>query len=174
MSKLYEDGKPMMADREIQIIDDLIEKHQVKRVLEWGSGNSTTYFSEKHECIKEWVAVEHAEDYFEIIRDRAKTTKNEKVNIRFIPEERSYINEPLLWGKFDFIFVDGIYRYECLSNAFKIVEPKGIILLHDWSRKESQGIMEKYGSIVTILCDGELPQPDGFKAHRGLAQFNVK
>lgn len=165
-------GMPMMADREIQIIDELIEKHQVKRVLEWGSGNSTTYFSSKHECIEEWIAIEHASDYFEITRDKIKDTQNTKAKVEHITNREGYINDPLKWGEFDLILVDGLYRDECMVNALKIAHGGTIVLLHDSARKESARMMEKYKDRIRILCDGELPQPTGFMAHRGIARLN--
>ncbi len=61
--------KPMMSDKEIDIIDNLIEELKPRTVLEWGSGNSTIYFP-KRNCIEKWLSVEHNGHYVEYLKDK--------------------------------------------------------------------------------------------------------
>ena len=66
-------GRPMMSEKEIEIIDRLIEERQPKYCLEWGSGNSTVYFPKKHKCIKSWLSVEHNGHYPEYLKDKIES-----------------------------------------------------------------------------------------------------
>jgi len=160
-------GHPMMADNEIQIIDNLIELHQPKRCLEWGSGNSTIYFPKKHSSIESWTAMEHNRTYFELLHDKFP----KGVDIKVYEDMKKYVNDPLGWGLYDFILVDGQERDACLDVAMQIAKDDACILLHDAGRIESKEMLIKYKDYVTILSEGEKMQPTGFYAHRGLALF---
>ncbi len=61
----------MMSDKEIDIIDELIRGTEPKICLEWGSGNSTLWFS-KHKSIRSWLSVEHNGHYVEYVSAKAK------------------------------------------------------------------------------------------------------
>ncbi len=161
--------KPMMADKEIEIIDKILDDKRPKRCLEWGSGNSTVYFASKHPEIERWIAIEHNKTYLELLSERLP--KNAEIMV--IENSDSYIHEPQSMEKFDFILVDGQLRDECLEVAFNITNKGAIILLHDAGRQESALMMKKYKDRITILCDGELMQKNGFYAHRGLALIEI-
>lgn len=151
-------NKPMMSDREIEIIDGLIEKLRPAECLEWGSGGSTIYFPQ-HNCIKSWLSIEH-NGHFK--KDLDKKIKN-NVNIFWTTNKWLYINHPKE-KKFDFILIDGVHRMECLEMAIGLLNKNGFILLHDSGRTEYDLSQYNY----QILLDGEIPTKDGF-AHRGLA-----
>lgn len=161
-----ESDKPMMADDEIKIIDDLIEKLKPKQCLEWGSGNSTIYFPSKHKFIKNWLAVEHNGHYLDHIRYKCPSN----VQTIWVLPGSSYADCVQRSNrKFDFIFIDGLDRAKCLQNSFDILNPKGIILLHDAGRREHEEVIKEYKG--EILREGEIPVKDGGYAHRGLALF---
>lgn len=159
--------KPMMADNEIAIIDRLIETRKPKRCLEWGSGNSTVYFSTKHDCITEWIAYEHKKVYLELLDKRLP----KKAQILLKPNMHDYVNDAKTRGVFDFILIDGQERDACLEIALTRAHKNTIILLHDACRIESRHMMERYANRITLLCTGEKMQSNGFYAHRGLALF---
>lgn len=162
-------GFPMMSEEEVEYIDNLLATYRPKKVLEWGSGNSTVWFSNKHPEIEQWIAIEHKKDYDELLTD--KLDKNRaKIEMKS-PNLETYVNGIALDQRFDLILVDGLFRDECLERAFEIINENGIILLHDSARKESAGMIKKYKGRYKIITEGELPQPDGFMAHRGLAVF---
>ncbi len=164
-----ETWKPMMADKEIKIIDDLIEERKPEFCLEWGSGNSTLYFPEKHECIKSWIAMEHDKTYLELLGE--KISSKAKILVREANVLDYVLYPEQLNQKFDFILIDGLLRDHCLEEAFKLANPDAIILLHDASRQESAQMMERWKDKVTLLCEGEMMLKTGFYAHRGLALF---
>lgn len=157
------ESKPMMAEKEIEIIDDLLEKYKPKFCLEWGSGSSTTYFS-KHKSIKQWLAIEHNGHYVNYLKDLLP----DNANVMWIPDDEWYIDCVKLGRKWDFILVDGQNREQCLEVADTIINPGGIILLHDAGRREYQGFIKLHGG--EKLIDGEISLGD-YYAHRGLAIF---
>lgn len=164
MNTDIKDNKPMMSDKEIQIIDDLLQKLKPQHCLEWGSGNSTVYFS-KRSSIKSWLAIEHDGNILDYLQNKLP----QKVQTVWILEGDSYADcVQRSHRKYDFILIDGLDREKCLQNALKIVSPNGFILLHDAGREEYQGMIKKYKG--EKLCDGEIPEGE-YYAHRGLAIF---
>lgn len=156
--------KPMMSDKEIKIIDDLIEKRKPKLCLEWGSGASTTYFP-KHNSIDLWLAIEHDGNVLDLLYQ--KFPKN--VQTIWITNPQDYADcMQRSHQKFDLILIDGLEREKCLENALEILAPGGIALLHDAGRAEYQEFIEKHNG--EMLSEGEIPDGDGY-AHRGLALF---
>lgn len=159
------DTKPMMADHEIKIIDDLLEKHKPKLCLEWGSGNSTTYFP-KHKSIELWLAVEHDGHYLDYLQDKCPAN----VQTLWILPGTSYADVVQRSNrKFDFILIDGLDRAKCLENGLKVLNKGGIILLHDAGRKAYEGMIKEFKG--ETLVEGEIVERDGGFAHRGLAVF---
>lgn len=70
-------GKPMMGDADIKAIIKLISQRSPATVLEWGSGNSTIFFSQDL-LIKRWVSVEHNGNY---VKHLAPLVNREKVTL---------------------------------------------------------------------------------------------
>lgn len=165
----FDPNKPQMADKEIEIIDNLIEKTQPKTCLEWGSGGSTNYFPRKHACITRWVSIEHDPDWYKRIKELVSDT----VSLKLLDKDDYYskIYREYHETEFDFILVDGIYRRECMIAAHKFLASAGFMLLHDSGRGEytpSYGIYPH----VEKLCEGEIPRENGITyKHRGLTLF---
>lgn len=158
-------SEPMMSQKEIKVIDDLIEKHKPKLCLEWGSGNSTTYFS-KHKSIELWLSVEHNGHFLDYIREDCPPN----VQTLWVLPGSSYADVVQRSNrKFDFILIDGLDRAKCLENAVKIISEDGIILLHDSGRKGYADVIREFGG--EILSEGEIDDREEGKAHRGLAIF---
>ncbi len=166
MSTKITDDLPMMSVAEIGIIDDLIEQLKPQVCLEWGSGNSTLWFS-RHKSIKSWLSLEHNGHYVEYMKDKMPPN----VQVVWVADNYWYVDAVKLQGRrYDFILVDGEQREACLNIAHDILNPDGIILLHDSGRDEYQGFIRLYKG--QQLIEGEIPQGDGF-AHRGLTLFTL-
>lgn len=159
-------NKPMMSDEEIEIIDDLLEKHKPKYCLEWGSGASTIYFPKGRDYIELWLSVEHNGHFLDAIRDKC----SDNVQTLWVLPGSSYADCIQRSNrKFDFILIDGLDRPKCLENAFQNLAADGIILLHDGGRRENVHIIEEYGGVK--LTEGEKEVHEGGFAHRGLVLF---
>lgn len=158
-----------MAHEEIQILDDLIEKHQPEICLEWGSGGSTIYFPNKHDCIKRWVSIEH--DYTWVDALKSQMELNKSVDLRHgTQEDGLYLN----WAmdmKFDFILIDGIMRLECMAFASTYcMNPGAIVVLHDSGRAEYKDGYEFFDHYLE-LAPGVGEGKDGGADFRGLTMF---
>ena len=82
-----------------------------KKILEFGSGNSTIWWAKK--C-KQIISIEHDEKYFKYIND--KNIKNLK--LRLFKERQNYINQKELTDS-DVVIIDGNFRKETILNVIK-------------------------------------------------------
>lgn len=148
---------PEMWLSEIKYIEDtlvsLAKQNECLKVLEWGSGNGTVYFSKflkKKNTNFKWIAIEHFVPWYEKVTAMLKEhnlcdnvqcflkspTYQENKNIQEMLDLDEYINFPSTLGiKFDFILVDGRKRKECLKRASTILSSDGVVILHDAERQ---------------------------------------
>lgn len=161
---LYE-VKPMMSNKEVKIIDDILTDLKPNHCLEWGAGGSTIYFPRKHKL--NWLSVEHNGHWIQKIFMELPP----HANVIWAPDNEWYVDCVKHSRIFDFILIDGLHRERCLEIAREIISPDGIILLHDAGREEYQDFIKKNDG--EILIDGEEPY-QGFYKHRGLALFRRK
>jgi len=154
---------PFMAVKEYEYIRDLINTEKFETVLEWGAGSSTIWFP-NNTTIKSWLAIEHNEKYIEYLKDKV----SDKVELSLRTTHHSYLD--VISRRFDLILIDGLYRDECLERAFDLLNPRGIILLHDAGRKAYHDFYDKYPH--EIVFEGEGWLGDGWD-HRGITAFRT-
>lgn len=160
------DDKPMMAQHEIDWIDQYFIKSKPQVCLEWGSGSSTTYFS-KHQNVTSWLSIEHDGHYVSYLKDKL----NDRTHVIWCNDAVFYIDcVKLLGRRFDFILIDGLEREACVKTARDLIKEDGIILLHDSGRADLQDIIKLYNG--EIIFEGEDPYQGHYK-HRGLARFTI-
>lgn len=102
-------------------------------LLEYGSGNSTIWFSEK---INKVVSLEHHNDWFKLVSDKLKAYTN--VNIIFKDlESGDYENEILNYkDEFDMVLIDGRKRVNCAKNSLNALKPGGVVIWDDSQRED--------------------------------------
>jgi len=167
-SKKSIQNAPEMWMNEIEFIEktliELSKKNKCLNILEWGSGNSTIYFSKflKQKKIHfKWIAVEHFIPWYEKVIGMFKenglsknvecvlvnpTLETDK-NIQETLDLSDYIHFPTTTSlKFHFILVDGRKRAECLEQASKSVTSDGVVVLHDAEREWFQSGFKYYAS----------------------------
>lgn len=144
---------PWMKPREVEMILDLLERFRPRRILEWGSGYGTLYFSRACPGFETWISIEHQSEWARVMdglnRDpRVKIVQIEAVDSRSsdlspdLPKDgssdafRSYIEYPTTLEPFDLILVDGRARVACLRRAPSFLNGEGVLILHDASRAE--------------------------------------
>ena len=138
-----------MADGEIRALERALLSLSGRplRVLEWGSGGSTVYFTaflRQHNIPYEWTAIEYNKNWAERVTTELNGDPHAKVvlfdsgnNDILQPDNAmdEYVNYPKTLGvKFDFILVDGRKRRRCLLEAKDLVAPYGFVFLHDAQR----------------------------------------
>lgn len=96
-------------------------------VLEWGSGNSSDYFSKRCNAI---CSVEHNPDWYAIVK--AKILANHTI---ILADENTYALKATEFGRlFDIIVIDGIERESCCNQALLLLKNGGIIILDNSER----------------------------------------
>lgn len=171
--------KPWMSYKEIAIVEEILEKLQPIRCLEWGSGYSTLYFPRFLNQSAKWFSIEHDEDWAKKVRNM---NQNLSVKIFFIKPNyypwtdkygdgaysdlKEYVEFPSKFGEFDFILVDGKARKDCLIKANELVNNKGLVILHDANREYYYEPFELYKYQVLLqdirkLADDSLERGGG-------------
>lgn len=109
------------------------------RVLEFGSGFSTAFWSSR---VKEVVSVEHDEQWLQRVRDMVSATSN--VRLIVVPLGPDYPRAASqAAGEFQLILIDGRMRVDCSRHCLPHLAADGVILWDDSSRPRYQeGIAE--------------------------------
>jgi hypothetical protein len=126
-SAINKDGEPLpwITYPAIEYLNQLDLRS--KTVLEYGSGNSSLYFSRR---VKSILSIEHNLEWY----SKLKIDLAENQSLIHASEEL-YAEAPLQQNKkFDIIIIDGIKREECVAVCFKIIEEGGMILLDNSER----------------------------------------
>ncbi|MGK0174509.1 MAG: precorrin-6B methylase 2, partial [Ulvibacter sp.] len=99
-----------------------------KTIFEWGSGNSSLYFSKR--C-KQITSIETKKDWFDIMQQR----RNENMNIIFKDSSLASKSINDFDTKFDLIFIDSsTNRFECAKEASAKLNSGGLIILDNSDR----------------------------------------
>jgi hypothetical protein len=117
-----------------------------KKVLEYGSGQSTIEISEK--C-KEIISIEHQEKWYnkivskkpsncEIILKKPSLPYTEGGHDGTYDEFKNYIEYPLSRAPYDIILIDGRARVGCASICKLLGNKETIVFIHDFERLEYQ------------------------------------
>ena len=125
------------------------------RVLEWGSGNSTLYFSKYLQNGSQWDSVEHSATWAKRGEYLLENFGNSNINVHFVPSNReyqegghdgdiqtfrNYVLFPMqLNTQFQIIIVDGRARIECMKVGWYLLRENGVMVLHDAQRQEYKG-----------------------------------
>jgi len=109
------------------------------RVFEWGSGGSTTWWSER---AKEVVACEHDHTWYR--RVASSVGANVTVVERALGE--AYSGEIDAHGEFDIVVIDGRERVACAVHAIGSLTPHGVIV---WDNSDRT----KYEPGLKLLTD---------------------
>jgi SAM-dependent methyltransferase len=161
------DEIPFMDVNEIKAIISCLKTFRGPvDVLEWGSGNSTLYFSSFLEPGSEWQALEHNREWANKVQQRINTQHRDDVYLHHVANNTSfndgvddgdfasfydYVLYPLGLGKqFDLILVDGRARVDCMRLGWKMLKANGVMVLHDAQRQEYQCGVPESCSFVKI------------------------
>lgn len=114
-------------------IEFLKEKlNSTMELFEYGSGNSTKYYSTK---VKKIIAIEHDEEWYNKIKSGLK--ENAEIVYKKLEYNGEYcrmIKE--FENKFDVVIIDGRDRVNCVKNSIERLKENGVIILDDSERKE--------------------------------------
>jgi hypothetical protein len=119
-----------------------LDKHL--SVFEYGSGNSTLYFSK---YVKSVTAVEHDSSWLKYIEGKLPENAQVIFSRRSDAERyiKSCINAPSLHS---IIVIDGLFRNECAQVALQALSDDGVIIYDDMDRpeyKDSREFLKREG-----------------------------
>ena len=111
------------------------------KIFEFGSGNSTLYFSKR---VQEIVSVEHDEKWYKKI----KSNMPSNVSLRYEHLENGAYQNSINDFKrtFDLIIVHGRERVECAKNAIESLNDSGVIIFDDFDRERYQDANQLFQS----------------------------
>ncbi|HJO92915.1 MAG TPA: hypothetical protein QF753_05925 [Victivallales bacterium] len=78
--------KPWMTDAEIAVIKQILINSKPKKILEWGAGSSTIFFSNLLPKKISWTSIEHNKKYSEMV----KTTLKKKLILNWYKNNTLY------------------------------------------------------------------------------------
>lgn len=139
---------PWMKAKELDVILEVLARLRPARCLEWGAGLSTLYFPARTPGLTRWLSLEHHRAWYEEVAGRNTDPRVEVVHLPpdqgdysttrregTLEDFRTYVGYPETLGeRFDFVLVDGRARQPCLAAAHRLVEPRGVVVLHDANR----------------------------------------
>jgi hypothetical protein len=97
-------------------------------VFEFGSGNSSLYWSLKAKSV---VSIEDNKEWYNLVRKKINTNNS----VIYCPEEADYVAALAKQGKkFDIVIIDGNHRLKCTEEAIRTIDSDGIIILDNSDR----------------------------------------
>lgn len=175
--------KPDMWIKEIKYLENLIieklNRSEKLDILEWGSGNSTLYFSLFLKAMGanfKWLALEHFIPWYNKVTNFIKENnlqENTKCCLVSPTKEKNKIkqeNNPMIEyitysysakNKFDMVIVDGRKRDQCLKHAMNFIKDSGVVVLHDAERVEYHKYLKKYKEGGNFVLQIKSPNSQG-------------
>lgn len=135
----------IVAEKETYSYKKLLEKtllvHKPKKILEWGTGRSTILM---HKLLPrtEIHSIEH--NWKWCMRWRLGIFG---VNLHCVPSLEKYISPNFPEKYFDFIFIDGTKRVECMKTSLRLLKDDGLLMLHDSNREEYKKCIKLYEKV---------------------------
>lgn len=145
----------------LELLRRWLTEKQPRKIIEWGPGLSTQTMLEI--CLtSSIVSIEHEAKWF-IKAQELKCPRLELILHNLTQPASRYAVCAFDYGPFDFAFVDGRRRVECALVAMSMLNPGGVVMLHDWCRKEYR-VLEYYGRILerkdnTVIFEPRLKRP---------------
>lgn len=114
-----------------------------KTMLEWGSGNSSLFFSKR---VKQLYSIEHNAVWYKQVHNWHIYNQVLKL------EDENYADAPLRFNEdFDIILIDGIDRAACAEQSLELIKSGGVIILDNSDRYPS--IAERFRNLNFIEVD---------------------
>ncbi len=142
---------PLMKPREVEVIMDLLWRLRPRRILEWGSGYGTLYFTRRYSEFDAWLSVEHSGEWAGRIRHLNTDSRVEIVSVETGDGFSDYVDYPATRGPFDLVLVDGRARRACLDRAPHYLTGRGCLILHDAGRAQYQPLPSCFKD--SCLCE---------------------
>lgn len=138
-----------------------LQEKKPKKIIEWGTGISTRLMVCMLGDVEIW-SIEHDEEWYNRWREDKELNG---VNLYHIKLSEGYACMPLEeFGEnyFDFAFIDGRKRVECMKMSKKVVRRGGHVMIHDahrWRYNKGINLFKPAGSGIDVDVLKSLPFP---------------
>lgn len=154
--------RPLMHEHEYKFIEKYLKKDDT--LLEYGSGNSTIYFSG---IVKSVISIEHDIDWINSLKKIINVYDITNIELIYqaahspdpkpcrYEQFKEYIHLPATRKlKFTKALIDGRARKYCAKYLWDIIDENVIVFIHDFNRSDYQMSL-KYYDLVDINTDGQ-------------------
>ena len=154
--------RPLMHEHEYKFIEKYLKKDDT--LLEYGSGNSTIYFSG---IVKNVISIEHDIDWINSLKKVINAYDITNIELLYqaahspdpkpcrYEQFKDYIHLPATRKlKFTKALIDGRARKYCAKYLWDIIDENVIVFIHDFNRSDYQMSL-KYYDLVDINTDGQ-------------------
>lgn len=158
----FESFRPLMNEWEYKFIEKFLTPDDV--LLEWGSGNSTLYWSG---IVSKVISIEHDIDWINSLGKVIDAYDVKNIELHHIAAHspnpipcryeqfKDYINYPKEKGlKFTKILIDGRGRKYCAKSIWEVIDENVIVFIHDFNRPDYQMTL-KYYDLVDVDWRGQ-------------------
>lgn len=154
---------PMMHPDEYSLIANALDGNKTKTMLEWGSGTSTTYFSQFAGYID---SIEHDQQWAIDVRAMLKEHNVDNVTLHEVPWNsprptggptqyhmfEDYVNYvDKINKKYDVVLIDGRARFWCAEKILPYLNDNAVVFIHDYFAYQPHMLheteIEKYNMI---------------------------
>ena len=157
---------PWFVDGAVDFLDKQIQKGTIKKILEFGSGASTVWFSSRVDVL---VSVEHNKEWHTKISNLITPRTGIDLRLREQPYN-TVCEEPLPEKEFDLVVIDGRDRVACTQSACTFVRAGGFLMLDNSDMKApwSPAIFDLLESWKKITWVQKGPDQVGYTAPEGI------
>lgn len=154
--------RPLMHEHEYKFIEKYLNKNDT--LLEYGSGNSTLYFSG---IVDKVISIEHDIDWINSLKKVINAYDIKNIELHHIAANspdpkpcryeqfKDYIHYPVNQKfKFTKALIDGRARKYCAKYIYDIIDDNVIVFIHDFNRSDYQMSL-KYYDMLDINTNGQ-------------------
>lgn len=149
---------PWLTEKAISFLDEFLNKNPDAKILEFGCGGSTIWFSKKTSKL---VSIEHDKEWYNSVKSYIENNAEcNQVDMRLIDRPYYGICDQFPDDFFDLILVDGRDRVKCVEKSIRILKKGGVLMLDNAERPW-------YAHVVTLLHNWQWhkttqEQPDAY------------
>lgn len=144
---------PWLTEGAVEFLTNFIEKNPNAKILEFGAGASTIWFTQKSVCL---VSIEHDPVYYELVNQAIqRINDNNSTLLQLVPRPYYTICDGYPDNSFDLILIDGRDRSRCLLQSKRLVKLGGIIMLDNAERswyQKAMSTLSTWNHIISIQC----------------------
>jgi hypothetical protein len=136
-----------MSENEYKFIEKYLTPDDI--LLEWGSGNSTIYFSG---MVQKIISIEHDVDYYYLVKNTIRSFDIKNVELYHVPPVKGEDREKQLYNYINFpvdnnmvftkVLIDGRGRKYCATKIVDYITDDTIVFIHDFNSSDVEGYQD--------------------------------